>query len=151
MQLYPEATLWSKVVCEERGAVGFEAEVSVVHEGNRTVQPPSLMSMIVYRRWQISPQPIKKAFTLCSVALLGEASGIETMIQLNLCLITVLLMEESTSGSCRIVPVSVKYVHSSANAVPTERSLPVSQVTRTLLAGFKMSLAVDIFGSWKRS
>ena len=38
-------------------------------------------------------QPIRKELTLCSVARLGEASGMETMIQLSLCLIKVLLMD----------------------------------------------------------
>lgn len=38
-------------------------------------------------------QPIRKELTLCSVARLGEASGIETMIQLSLCLTRVLLIE----------------------------------------------------------
>lgn len=76
-------------------------------------------------------QPIRKAFTLCSVALLGATSGIETMIQLNFRLISTLLGADCRTRVSRPPPAE-QYMQMTARAAPMAMSLPVTQVTRIL-------------------
>lgn len=76
-------------------------------------------------------QPIKKALTLCNVALLGAASGIDTMIQLSLRLISVLVGTGWRTCASSLPSADVN-MQIKANAAPTETSLPVPQATRIL-------------------
>lgn len=87
-------------------------------------------------------QPSKSAFTLCSVALDGFASGTLTMIQLSLCLIVCLFnplpLPFPPSPGAKS-PCSFASRHRIASAMPTLWSLPLGQATKTRASGSEVS------------